>query len=519
MRFATSLVLTSLACSGSEHPPCMEGFVPDGKGRCRHDGDRDSQDTSPPPISSPDSGDAPDPLLPRGDCVAGTAEGTTALQALGRTDTDEGTEPGSLLIEMLDSALDGDRFWAVGQGGLFSFDLSGANPELNDHYPNTGGRYHRLLLLEGTESHPPLVYATHRSQGLAVIDRSDPSALSRVHQISKHNFGGLVRRGDFVYIIEHDGDLTTMDVSDPVSPVEGATVYADGHPWNVVAGADALYTADNTHGIGVFSLDNPANPTFEGHIDIGTGALDVAVDSEHLYAAAGSAGLIVLEHSDPYQPREIARLNLGTPIIDVALDGGVAWLVDQESVWAVDITVPTHPVVLGKADTPRFSMTVAAADNRAWVGDWTAVGGYALDTSISSPVLSAAPDTLYLAPGQEDISLKLRNDGAVVATLSAWSASHPEATFTLDATTIPPGTTAAGLLHWPTDLSNGTVCIASDDPASPALEVHVVRENSELSIPLGTAAPDFVLTDIDGETHRLSEQLGHPVLLVYFATW
>ena len=75
------------------------------------------------------------------------------------------------------------------------------------------------------------------------------------------------------------------------------------------------------------------------------------------------------------------------------------------------------------------------------------------------------------------------------------------------------------MLHWPTSLSNGAVCIASDDPASPALEIQVLREHDEISIPLGTAAPDFVLTDIDGDTHRLSEQLGHPVLLVYFATW
>jgi len=519
MQLAASLMLFSLACSSSEHPPCIDGFVPDGKGRCRHAGDRAGTDTSSPPISSTDSGNAPEPVLPQGDCVGSTAGGTAALQELGRTDTNEGPTPPTLLIEMLDSALDDDRFWAVGQGGLFSFDLSGPSPELDDHYPNTGGRYHRLLLLDGSEDHPPLVYATNRTQGLVVIDRSDPSALSRVHQISKQNFGGLTKRGDFVYIIEHDGDLTVMDIGDPVSPVEGATIYADGHPWNVVAGADALYTADNTHGVGVFSLDDPAAPIFERHVDIETGAQDVAVAGDHLYAAAGSAGLIVLAINEPNHPEEIARLELGTPIIDVTLDGNIAWLVDQESVWAVDVTDPYHPFVLGKADTPRFAMTVAAADHQAWVGDWTAVGGYALDTSISSPVLSAAPDTLYLAPGQEDVSVVLRNDGAVDAALSAWNASDSEATFTMDAMTIPGASSAAGMLHWPTSLSNGAVCIASDDPASPALEIQVLREHDEISIPLGTAAPDFVLTDIDGDTHRLSEQLGHPVLLVYFATW
>ena len=519
MRSVSALLFFSFACSSAEHPPCIEGFVPDGKGRCLHAGSSSPSDTGIPPVPNPDSGDAPEPSLPQGDCDGSGAEGTPALTELGRTDTDEGPGPPMLLIEMLDSALEGDRFWAVGQGGLFSFNLSTPDPELGDNYPNGGGRYHRLMLIEGTDDHPPLVYATHRSQGLVVIDRSDPSALSRIHQLSKYNFGGLVKRGDYVYVIEHDGDLTVLDASDPTSPVEATTISADGHPWNVVAGNGALYTADNTHGIGVFSMDDPANPAFEQHVDLGTGALDLAVSGEHLYVAGGSSGMIVLDLSVPTEPVEIARLGLGAPIIDVTVEGEVAWLVDQESVWAVDVGDPAQPVVLGKADTPRFAMTVAAADNKAWVGDWTAVGGYELDTTISAPVLSAVPDTLFLAPGQEDISLTLRNDGGESASLSTWDTSHPEAAFTLNTTTIDPGTSETGLLRWPSDLSNGTLCIASDDPASPTVEVHVVRENSDLSIPLGTAAPDFVLTDIDGESHRLSEQLGHPVLLVYFATW
>ena len=36
---------------------------------------------------------------------------------------------------------------------------------------------------------------------------------------------------------------------------------------------------------------------------------------------------------------------------------------------------------------------------------------------------------------------------------------------------------------------------------------------------IGQQAPDFTLMDLDGNLHTLSDQLGHPVVLAYFATW
>ena len=39
------------------------------------------------------------------------------------------------------------------------------------------------------------------------------------------------------------------------------------------------------------------------------------------------------------------------------------------------------------------------------------------------------------------------------------------------------------------------------------------------AVPLGVPAPDFALPATDGTYYTLSEQLGQPVLLVYFATW
>jgi hypothetical protein len=82
-----------------------------------------------------------------------------------------------------------------------------------------------------------------------------------------------------------------------------------------------------------------------------------------------------------------------------------------------------------------------------------------------------------------------------------------------------PGAQQSVVFDWPSTAGNGTVCLRTDDPSVPTIEVTIQRSDSSLSIPLGSSAPDFELTTLDGESLRLSEQLGHPVLLVYFATW
>ena len=69
-----------------------------------------------------------------------------------------------------------------------------------------------------------------------------------------------------------------------------------------------------------------------------------------------------------------------------------------------------------------------------------------------------------------------------------------------------------------TEVQTG-LCIATNDPGSPQLLVDLASGGSGAHEMFGTEAPDFALEGLDGETYVLSEQLGHPVLLAYFATW
>ena len=44
-------------------------------------------------------------------------------------------------------------------------------------------------------------------------------------------------------------------------------------------------------------------------------------------------------------------------------------------------------------------------------------------------------------------------------------------------------------------------------------------EQTLTAIPAGTSAPDFVLQDTEGRTHRLSDYRGKPVIINFWTTW
>ena len=63
----------------------------------------------------------------------------------------------------------------------------------------------------------------------------------------------------------------------------------------------------------------------------------------------------------------------------------------------------------------------------------------------------------------------------------------------------------------------GSVCVSSNDPDEATIDFAVEAGVDDPFI--GQPAPDFVLQDLDGKSYKLSDQLGHPVVLAYFATW
>lgn len=408
----------------------------------------------------------------------------------------------------------------AGQAGLMLVDISDeGDPTWIGHHGSETmrQRYQNIELLPGG-----LVYATNWDLGLGIYDvvsGPDP-VLNRTVEVE--GLAGMALQGSVMHIVDkRAGELLVYDVSDPGNPGLLTSVSGLAAPFAPFLSGDRLYVADNSLGIVVFDVSDPELPVVVGEVFEDASIQDLAFspDGGTLYAAAGGAGVQVYSLDDPDAPALVDTIELPYSVLSVATGDGLLWAVDQQDIVAVDIGDPRVPVVLNSHETGQWSMHVAAAGTRAWVADWGYIRGY---LASGAPVGDVDPSTgkAYIAPG-ESLTLTLANAGGADAIVSGVSVSDARVSWSIDDGRIPAGGSQALTLTFDGDESglDATVCIASDDPDSPIQEVALVSTEDGGRAGVGVEAPDFSLQDLDGNTHRLSDLRGRPVVLAYFATW
>ncbi len=455
---------------------------------------------------------------PPGPCEAPDAVADDPLWTSGRLDVvDAGA---SNLVHITDVVADFDEgiAWAVGYGGLMSFDISDpSSPAFLGTSPSAE-ELHKLTRLDADR-----VLVTNRESGMRLYDVTNRASPVSVGSMNLPGAGGMATTGDgIVYLLNHEGALSTYDFSDPEKPIRLGTTEGLGSPWVMQVEGDRGYIADNTMGIVVVDLTDPRAPVLLGSIEAAGGVQDISIDGGHLYAAVGSAGIEVFDLAAPDTPASVATLAYGAAVVSVSASEGVVFATNHESVIAVDASDPAQPVSIGVQNTEEWAMHVDSRGTSAFVGDWSNVEMVETDPGIRSPAAELSRSEIYLYSGSETIELSLSNLGA--GALEVYGMGVDDARFAaqIDSTSIAPG--AAGTITLVYTADGGDVetslCVVTNDPEQSTRTVTLATSSdSSTGIAIGEPAIDFVLPDLDGEYHQLSEQFGAPVVLVYFATW
>lgn len=515
MRPSTLLVLSILApaCHG-EPEPDDSGGEPEGDTDTDADGDSDTDsdsdtDTDIAWSSLPEACEIPGDL------------GVSPLSLVGELVVSgvSGTGGGGFFIELVDLEVDAERglVWGVGQGGLIAFDVSKPSEmELLSAYDQDGSRYYRLELGEDG-----IVYVTHRDKGLVALDGSDPAEIEKLGSVEAPGLAGMARDGDRLYVVSHGGELVTFSLEDPTEPEEIARTGGLGNAWDLLLAGERAYVADNSLGVGVVDLSDRDAPVVLGAVDPGRGVQDLALDagSGTLYAAGGGAGVMVLSLDDPDAPELLDTIELEGSVLSVAVGQGRLWAVDQLNVAAFDLSDPRAPRLLGTVETPQWAMHVAAAGERAFVGDWGQLSIWEANPEVEAPDLLVGSGTVVFDEVGEVVEVDLENLGSGTLELTGATVDSAEVEVTVDTVSLEPGEVGRLRIDFAGGELDTLLCLASTDPDEPLQELVLYSGSGDGGSTLGSAAPDFVLSGIDGETYQLSEQLGSPVVLVYFATW
>jgi hypothetical protein len=356
-------------------------------------------------------------------------------------------------------------------------------------------------------------------------------------------------RGDRLVVVSERDELqptpfvAMLDVSEPLSPVvlrevpdsrllAGAALSADrvlvtaaqsvvlfDHELNELASAPiAANRAErlpNGWLVGslegeVHWLDEELNilrsETVEGPV------LDLLVRDEDVVVAAGSVGLVFLSEGDPL------RVDThGTALKLDLLDTGELVVANWEDirVYSPEGDLLAVEALLDEVVDARF-LAAGAHGQRIYAGEWSGV--HALEYApVGGPEVRFEVSTVKVAEDGGAVEVPVQNEGDATLVLGelvaprGWTAS-------LSDQRLQPGEEALLTLTASADAVDGEVTLCSNDADERPARITVQVGAEALGV--GDAFPDFAYRGVNsGEVHTLSEQLGRPVLLAYFATF
>ncbi len=422
----------------------------------------------------------------------------------------------TFFVELIDLEIDGDIVFGVGQGGVMSYDISDpSDPQLVGHESGPHARFHRVeLLADG------MLAVAHRDYGVSIVDATDPTDLSLELTLSVNGWEGMAREGDRLYVSSRtDGTIHVLDVSVPTAPVElGTSNKGLSSPWDLTPIVDGwTYAADNDLGLVPIGVDGDS-ATIGEPVPLDGATLHAAVDGDLLYVSLGSKGVAVLDRSDPAAPVEIARIDVGGSAVMAWAEGGWLWVVDHEGVGAWDVSEPSAPMPRGYEITEQFALAVRSEGTRAWVGDWNWMAGFDLDADAVAGELDVASDTITVPVDGGEATLEVTNRGGGTLHLTGARAVDSRISVLAETATLEPGaSTTLKVVYEGGDDLDTTLCLSSDDPDGPTTELTLQAGDSDYG--LGSYAPDFTLTDVDGNDFTLSDHLGEPVMIAFWASW
>lgn len=456
--------------------------------------------------------------------------GSDPLTQLGQS------SPTSVFVHWLDVEVDPETgiAWVAGIPGLagYSFGPDGVVP-LGVHPHDgagAGAHYDRIevlgggLLAAGTmTAEPPDFAAMDVWPALGwIFDVSDPAEPYVLSTIDVPEVSAMAAWGEVLYLTTWGGDLASVDLSDPAAPEIATILPGLDRPREIVVRGDLAYVAEPYEGVTVVDLADPFYPTVVRSVATAGSAKDLVVQGDLLYVAVGPAGFEVFELSDPRIPKSLgATPPLQGSVASVSPGEGVLWTATQAGLEAWDVTDPSDPHALAFDATDQFALHVAAVPGGVWLTDWERVERWAIDLGRHEPVSGLSVEELWLSGG-EPATFEVRNHGSKPLALVGAAVDPPGYEVVADRLEVPAGETAKLELAWKGSGAPpaASICLATTDPAMPVRSLPVAPvADWQAAISVGEPAPDFVLPDLDGELHRLSDLAGRPLLLISFATW
>lgn len=172
--------------------------------------------------------------------------------------------------------------------------------------------------------------------------------------------------GSYGYLLDENYGMLVFDCSDPVNPIEVASLPLSGVPWDLCFRGNYAYVSV-FYGLNVIDIADPLQPRLVGSVPLHN-SIGLTVKGSYVFITDYTAQkLYVVDVSSAAHPEIVAELNSPGGPWDVAITGNLAVVTTGNSVMTVDVTDPVNPHRLGSVTLPWRPRDLALAGENAFI--------------------------------------------------------------------------------------------------------------------------------------------------------
>jgi hypothetical protein len=202
----------------------------------------------------------------------------------------------------------------------------------------------------GIDAHGTLLYMADRDFGMFVIDVSTPASPKGLNKNPERGEDDRVFiTGDLAfYWDDFPTGVHVLNLANPRIPSRISVLKPNGAPKEIKSMGQYVYMA--YFDVDIYDMSNPVNPPhriFNIQADGKGTAQDIDIQGSLGYVVTDFGGLHVLNLSNPMNPTTIKYLPIASNVRHVSVSGTRAYVASNGTVYIIDITAPTLPVVVG----------------------------------------------------------------------------------------------------------------------------------------------------------------------------
>lgn len=242
-------------------------------------------------------------------------------------------------------------------GDLYIFDVSDPqHPQLLFDYDTPGNSWDVRVV--GSRA-----YVADGLRGLLVLNVANPQAPAKLGSYDTWSAYQQTIVGSRAYVAGGVTGLQILDVSDLAHPRRLGGVASLGYTSNVQVVGDLAYIANMSvwggsgyvgGGLQIVNISNPAVPALVVAYPLDSADVQVIGDRAYVaaYYGAKPGGLVVLDVADPAHPHQLGATSTPINALKVRVSGQVAYLIDWDGLYAIDLSNLANLKQLGSYPYP-----------------------------------------------------------------------------------------------------------------------------------------------------------------------